>query len=114
MSKFFVPSKSNVVNILGQVLSPTTVVYDPKLSYKKYVGLAGGYNYYADKKNKLLFELSLQEIINNYKNLDKNVIKIFDVNNSMNSKKSHGGTSAANVKAMIKKYKKEVKWKFWY
>ena len=46
-----VPSKSNVVNILGQVLSPTTVVYDPKLSYKKYVGLAGGYNYYADKKN---------------------------------------------------------------
>ena len=43
------------------------------------------------------------------KNLDKNVLKIFDVNNSMNSKKSYGGTSAANVKAMIKKYKKEVK-----
>ena len=49
-----------------------------------------------------------------YKNLDKNVLKIFDVNNSMNSKKSYGGTSTANVKAMIKKYKKEVKWKYWY
>ena len=44
-----------------------------------------------------------------YKNLDKKVLKIFDVNNSMNSKKSHGGTSKANVTAMIKKYKKEVK-----
>ena len=44
-----------------------------------------------------------------YKYVDKNVLKIFDVYNSMNSKKSHGGTSTANVKAMIKKYKKEVK-----
>ena len=42
------------------------------------------------------------------KNSDKNVLKIFDVNNSMNSKKSYGGTSTANVKSMIKKYKKEV------
>ncbi len=46
-----VPSRTSVVNILGQVLSPTTVVYDPNASYKKYVGLAGGFNYYADKKN---------------------------------------------------------------
>ena len=61
------------------------------------------------KKNKLLSELSLQEIIKVYKNLDINVLKIFDVNNSMNSKKSYGGTSTTNVKAMIKKYKKEVK-----
>ena len=61
------------------------------------------------KKNKLLSELSLQEIMKFYKNLDKNVLKIFDVNNSMNSKKSYGGTSTTNVKAMIRKYKKEVK-----
>ena len=40
------------------------------------------------KKNKLLSELSLKEIMKIYKNLDKNVLKIFDVNNSMNSKKS--------------------------
>jgi hypothetical protein len=30
----------------------------------------------------------------------------------MNSKKSYGGTSIANVKMMIKKYKKELKWKY--
>jgi hypothetical protein len=28
----------------------------------------------------------------------------------MNVKKSHGGTSGINVKSMIKKYKKEIKW----
>ena len=60
-------------------------------------------------KNKLLSELSLQEIMKIFKNLDKNVLKIFDVKNSMNSKRSHGGTSIANVKVMIKKYKKEIK-----
>ena len=61
------------------------------------------------KKYTILSELSLKEIMKIYKNLDKKVLKIFDVNNSMNSKKSHGGTSKANVTAMIKKYKKEVK-----
>ena len=61
------------------------------------------------KKNKLLIDLSLQEIMKIYKNIDKKVLKIFDVNNSMNSKRSYGGTSIANVKMMIRKYKKEVK-----
>ena len=64
---------------------------------------------YAEKKNKLLSDLSLQEVMKIYKNLDKNVLKIFDINNSMNSKKSHGGTSTAKVKEMINRYKKEVK-----
>ncbi len=61
------------------------------------------------KKNKLLIDLSFQEIMKIYKNIDKKVLKIFDVNNSMNSKKSYGGTSTANVKMMIRKCKKEVK-----
>jgi hypothetical protein len=30
----------------------------------------------------------------------------------MNMKKSYGGTSEENVKLMIKKYKKEIKWSF--
>ena len=64
------------------------------------------------KKKKLLIDLSLQEIMKIYKNIDKKVLKIFDVINSMNSKRSYGGTSIANVKMMIRKYKKEVKWKY--
>jgi hypothetical protein len=30
----------------------------------------------------------------------------------MNTKKSYGGTAEANVKSMIKKYKKEIKWDY--
>ena len=51
----------------------------------------------------------MKEIKKIYKNLDKKILKIFDVNNSVNSKKSYGGTSIANVKVMIRKYKKEIK-----
>ena len=63
----------------------------------------------AEKKSKQLNELSLQEIKKIYKNTDKSVLNILDAKNSMNSKKSYGGSSEINVKSMIKKYKKEMK-----
>ena len=85
------------------------LVKEKKLTFRESYSIATKLVNYAEKKNKLLFELSLQEIMKVYKNLDKKVLKIFDVNNSMNSKRSHGGTAIANVRAMIKKYKKEVK-----
>ena len=40
------------------------------------------------------------------KNLTIEVLKIFNIKNSVNSKKSHGGTSFDNIKKMIMKYKK--------
>ena len=85
------------------------LVKEKDLTFRESYAVATKLVNYAEKKNKLLSELSLQEIMKIYKNLDKSVLKIFNVNNSMNSKRSHGGTSTANVKAMIKKYKKEVK-----
>ena len=85
------------------------LVKEKKISFRDSYALAAKLVNYAEKKNKLLMELSLQEIKKIYKDLDKKVLKILDVNNSMNSKKSYGGTSIANVKMMIKKYKKEVK-----
>jgi len=62
---------------------------------------------FAEKKNKTLDQISLDELKKFYKDLDEDVLKIFDVKNSMNSKKSYGGTSSNNVKKMIKKFKKE-------
>ena len=44
-----------------------------------------------------------------YKNLNDNVLKIFSVKHSMNSKNSYGGTSERNIKNMLRKYKKELK-----
>ena len=85
------------------------LVKEKKLTFRESYALAAKLVNYAERNNKFLCELSLQEIMKIDKSLDKKVLKIFDVNNSMNSKKSHGGTSIANVKAMIKKYKKEAK-----
>ena len=41
--------------------------------------------------------------------LDKNVMKVFDVRNSVNLKTSYGGTSTKNIKKMILKLKREFK-----
>ena len=41
--------------------------------------------------------------------LKGDVLKVFDLKNSVNSKKSFGGTSFGNVKKMISKYKKKLK-----
>ena len=35
--------------------------------------------------------------------LNNNVLDVFDLNNSINSKKSYGGTSFGNIKKMINK-----------
>ena len=59
----------------------------------------------AEKKNKKLHELELKEINQIEPKLTLNVYKILNLNNSINSKKSYGGTSFENVKKMIKKAK---------
>ncbi len=41
--------------------------------------------------------------------LDVNVMKVFNVKNSVNLKTSYGGTSINNIKKMISKLKKELK-----
>ena len=38
--------------------------------------------------------------------LTNDVLKVFDLKNSVNSKKSYGGTSFDNIKKMIRKYRK--------
>ena len=43
------------------------------------------------------------------KNLDKNVMKVFNVKNSVNLKTTYGGTSTKNITKMIFKLKKEFK-----
>ena len=64
---------------------------------------------YCEKKNKMLSELNLNEIKKIEPRLNNNVLDVFDLNNSVNSKKSYGGTSFGNIKKMINKYKKEIK-----
>ena len=60
----------------------------------------------AEKTKKNLDELSLDQLKKVEPQLTKDVLKVFDLNNSVNSKKSFGGTSFDNIKKMLMKYKK--------
>ena len=55
--------------------------------------------------------LSKEERIEELKKIEpkltSEVLKVFNLKNSINSKKSYGGTSLENVKRMIMKYKKD-------
>ena len=85
------------------------LVKDKNLSFRDAYKISSKIVNYAEKNNKNLDELSLNEIKKFYKHLSSNVLKVFNVKNSMNSKNSYGGTSERNIKNMIKKYKKEIK-----
>jgi argininosuccinate lyase len=85
------------------------LVKHKNLSFRESYTISAKLVNHAEKSKKLLSELNLEEIRRFHKDLDKSVLKVFDVKNSMNMKKSHGGTSVVNVKSMLKKYKKEIK-----
>ena len=62
----------------------------------------------AEKKGKNLDALTLEELKKIEPKLTSNVLKVFDLRNSVNSKKSYGGTAFSNIKKMISKYKKQI------
>jgi argininosuccinate lyase len=64
---------------------------------------------YAEKNNKQLEELSIGEIKKIEPKLSNDILKVFNLKNSVNSKNSYGGTSFGNIKKMIKKYKRNKK-----
>ncbi len=61
----------------------------------------------AEKKKKKLNELSLEDLKKIEPKLTNDVLNVFDLKNSVNSKKSYGGTAFDNIKKMIMKYKKQ-------
>jgi len=63
----------------------------------------------AEKLGKNLDELSFLDIKKIDKLVEKDVLQILKIENSVNSKKSYGGTSKQNVVKMINKLKKEFK-----
>tara|TARA_B100000676_G_scaffold304502_1_gene356910 strand:- start:671 stop:1591 length:921 start_codon:yes stop_codon:yes gene_type:complete len=60
---------------------------------------------YCDNNRKNLSDISIEELKKIEPNIKEDVIRVFDLKNSVNSKKSYGGTSFENIKKMIKKYK---------
>jgi len=85
------------------------LVKNNNLSFREAYKVSAKLVNYAEKKEKKLNELNFDEIKKIKNDLNKNVMKVFDVRNSVDSKTSYGGTSTKNIKKMISKLKKELK-----
>ena len=84
------------------------LVQNNNLSFRDAYKISAKLVDYAERNKKKLNELSLKEVQRFSRNLGNNVMKIFNVRNSVNLKTSYGGTSTKNIKKMISKLKKEL------
>ena len=112
--KNFTPDKKRMYELanIGYTTSTDLADYIVKyygLPFRKAYQITSKIVNYAESKNKKLNELTLKELKMIESKLNEDVLKVFDLENSIKSKKSYGGTSFENVKKMIKKYKKESK-----
>jgi len=105
------PNKQKMLDLanLGYITATDLADYLVKnhaMSFRKAYQITASVVNYAEKKKKKLNELSIDELKKIEPKLTIEVIKVFDLKNSVNSKKSYGGTSFDNIKKMIMKYKK--------
>ena len=85
------------------------LVQNNNLSFREAYKISAKLVNYAEKNKKKLNQLDFDEVKKMKNDLDKNVMKVFNVRNSVNLKTSYGGTSTKNIKKMISKLKKEFK-----
>ena len=107
-------NKSNMKNMAQKGYTTATDFADylakkKKLPFRKGYAISSKLVNYAERKKVRLDQLSMNEINKFVKNIEINILKIFGVVNSMNSKTSFGGTSTKNIRKMIKKYKSAIR-----
>ncbi len=112
--KNFSPDKKRMYELanIGYTTSTDLADYIVKfyeLPFRKAYQITSKIVNYAESKNIKLNELTLKQLNKIEPKLNEDILKVFDLKNSIKSKKSYGGTSFENVKKMIKKYKKESK-----
>jgi len=108
------PEKEKMFSLSNEGYTTSTdfadyLVQNNNLSFREAYKISAKLVNYAEKKKKKLDQLNFNEVKKMKNDLDKNVMKVFNVRNSVNLKTSYGGTSIRNVKKMISKLKKEFK-----
>ena len=83
------------------------LVKNHSMSFRKAYQKTAAIVNFAERRKKNLNQLTLEELRKIEPKLKENVLKVFDLNISINSKKSYGGTSFENIRKMIMKYKKQ-------
>ena len=109
--KNFRPNKQKMLDLANTGYITATdladyLVKNHEMSFRKSYQVTASVVNYAEKKKKKLHQLDISELNKIESKLTKDVLKIFDLKNSVNSKKSFGGTSFDNIKKMITKYKR--------
>ena len=105
------PNKKNMLKLANEGFITATDLADYlvkkyKMSFRDAYKITAQVVNYAERNKKKLQELSINELNTIEPKLGKEVLKIFDLKYSVNSKKSFGGTSFDNIKKRIKKYRK--------
>jgi argininosuccinate lyase len=109
--KNFSPNKQKMLELANTGYITATdladyLVKNHEMPFRKAYQVTASVVNYAEKKKKKLHELNISELNKIEPKLTKEVLKIFDLKYSVNSKKSFGGTSFDNIKKMINKYKR--------
>ena len=108
--KNFSVNKKEMLNLAkkGFITSTDLADYFVKnlnFSFRKSYEITAKIVNYCEKNKMNLEDLSIEEIKKFEPKVNIDVIDVFDLKNSVNSKKSYGGTSFENIKKMIRKYK---------
>ena len=108
------PNKERMLALSNEGYTTATdfadyLVQNNSLSFRDAYKISAKLVNYAEKNKKKLNQLNFSEVNKIKNNLDKNVMNVFNVRNSVNLKTSYGGTSTKNIKKMISKLKKEFK-----
>ena len=108
------PNKERMLALSNEGYTTATdfadyLVQNNSLSFRDAYKISAKLVNYAEKNKKKLNQLNFDEVKKIKNNLDKNVMNVFDVRNSVNLKTSYGGTSTKNIIKMISKLKKEFK-----
>jgi len=111
--KNFSPNKKRMYQLADTGFITATdladyLVKNQSMSFRKAYQKTSEIVNFAEKKKKNLKELTIEDLKKIEPKLTSEVLKVFDLKNSVNSKKSYGGTSFENIKRMILKYKKHI------
>ena len=108
------PNKERMLSLSNEGYTTATDFADylgqnNNLSFRESYKISAKLVNYAERNKKKLNQLNFNEVKKMKSDLDKNVMKVFNVKNSVNLKTSYGGTSTKNIKKMISKLKREFK-----
>ncbi len=110
--KNLTPNKKQMIELANTGYLTATdladyLVKNHSMPFRKAYKVTANIVNFAEKKKKNLDQLTLAELKKIEPKLSNDVLKVFDLKNSVNSKKSYGGTSFDNIKKMILKYKRK-------